>query len=137
MGTRAMYTFKGQDSFEGTHNVYKHWDGYPSHALMAIEAAKEKAWALPRFEADEFAASFVAANKDGGGNIRLMESGEWKDVAPQDLEYRYEIWHEGAEKDVRVAVFAITFDATDAWQETQLFRGSLKKALAKFSTKAA
>jgi hypothetical protein len=60
MSTRACYTFRSdQESF----HVYKHSDGYPSGAAEWIEAALQYAWPLPRFEADEFAAAFVAANK--------------------------------------------------------------------------
>jgi hypothetical protein len=42
--------------------VYKHSDGYPDGAVCWITKALEHAWPLPRFEADEFAAAFVAAN---------------------------------------------------------------------------
>jgi hypothetical protein len=65
MSTRAMYTFiepDHKDAKRGFH-VYKHHDGYPSGAAEAIEAAQEYAWQLGRFEADEFAAAFVAGNK--------------------------------------------------------------------------
>jgi hypothetical protein len=43
--------------------IYKHSDGYPEGAVCWITRALEFAWPLPRFEADEFAAAFVAANK--------------------------------------------------------------------------
>lgn len=70
MGTRAVYFFE-DDS--GMYGVYKHYDGYPQGAASHIEAAKDWAWDLPRFEADEFASAFVAANKNkGGGEIRLI-----------------------------------------------------------------
>jgi hypothetical protein len=136
MSTRAMYTFRSADGSE-EHHVYVHSDGYPTGAAEKIVAALEYAWPLPRYEADEFAAAFVAANKshyinqelellrqletlgdvrpmtakvgaeisilrkrladvrryhkDGfsGGGVRLMPSGKFEDVAPQDLEYRY------------------------------------------------
>ena len=72
MGTRAIYIF--EDEHEEVH-VYKHYDNYPQGAVDFIENAKEFAWELPRFEADEFAASFVAANKDRkGGGIRLVNA---------------------------------------------------------------
>ena len=75
MGTRALYFFEDSD---GVYGAYKHYDGYPSGAMWFIENAKEYAWALdrcpnPRFEADDFAAGFVAANKaKGGGEVRLL-----------------------------------------------------------------
>ena len=67
MSTRACYRFisdEGPTGWPGPITVYKHSDGYPSGAAEWIEAAKEYAWPLPRFEHDEFAAAFVAANKN-------------------------------------------------------------------------
>lgn len=70
MGTRAIYKF--EDSNDECF-VYKHYDNYPQGAVHFIEAAKGFAWDLPRFEADEFAAAFVAANKNKkGGEVRLL-----------------------------------------------------------------
>lgn len=72
MSTNAVYFFDDR----GTTNicaVYKHYDNYPEGAASHIEAAKDYAWTLPRFEADEFASAFVAANKNkDGGEIRLV-----------------------------------------------------------------
>jgi hypothetical protein len=70
MGTRGIFIFEdGHDEVA----VYKHYDSYPSGAAQFIEAAKAHAWRLPRFEADEFGAAFVAANKcQEGGGIRLI-----------------------------------------------------------------
>lgn len=112
MGTRAVYTFK--DSYN-THHVYKHYDGYPrgegagAGALGAIEAAKEYAWDLPRFEASDFSAAFVAANKDkGGGNVYLTDGYEYHG----DLEYRYEI--EKQDNKLLVKVFKVEgYDDSD------------------------
>lgn len=91
MSTRAVYTFKDEyDSF----SVYKHYDGYPAGqgagtgAFGFIEAAKEFAWDLPRFEASEFAAAFIAANKNkAGGDLYVTEGPEYH----ADLSYKYEI----------------------------------------------
>lgn len=72
MGTRAIYIFE-DDNEEVA--AYKHYDGYPQGAADFIEEAKAYAWELPRFEADEFAAAFVAANKDRkGGGVRLIHN---------------------------------------------------------------
>lgn len=60
MSTRAVYSFKDSD---GTYHVYKHHDGYPTGAAQWLARAQTLAWQLPRYEADEFAAAFVAANK--------------------------------------------------------------------------
>ncbi len=60
MSTRGCYTFKDEND---TLHVYRHSDNYPRGAVEAIKAALPFAWELPRFEADEFAAAFVAGNK--------------------------------------------------------------------------
>jgi hypothetical protein len=64
MGTRACYRFIDRPG-EGAEviTIYKHSDGYPEGAVCWITKALDFAWPLPRFEADEFAAAFVAANK--------------------------------------------------------------------------
>ena len=77
MSTNGIYFFKEMfRNDNGTTNicaVYKHYDNYPEGAASHIEAAKDYAWKLPRFEADEFAAAFVAANKNPkGGEVRLI-----------------------------------------------------------------
>ena len=84
MSTRAVYTFIDEDNH---HHVYKHHDGYPSGAIEFILKALDKSWPLPRFEADEFAASFIAANKGSAGGVRLTTGPS----AHGDLSYRYEI----------------------------------------------
>jgi len=95
MGTRAVYTFIDQD---GRHSVYKHWDGYPTTACQFIANALPLAWPLPRFEPDEFAAAFVAANKQQPGNVRLTTGPE----AHGDLAYTYEIRCKGGRLHVRI-----------------------------------
>jgi hypothetical protein len=84
MGTRAVYTFK--DDYNEFH-VYKHWDGYPSGAAEFLVKTIEKSFGLRRYEADEFAAAFIAANKTEGGDIRLTH--HYEDHG--DLSYRYEL----------------------------------------------
>lgn len=76
MSTRAMYTFIGDKSGRSREqfHVYKHHDGYPingtSGAVFWLKAALDYAWPLPRYEADDFAAAFVAANKSSGESLR-------------------------------------------------------------------
>ena len=84
MSTRAIYTFNDE---WGQHFVYKHMDNDPKSAAEFIRNALNQSLDLPSFEADEFAAAFVAANKRGAGDIRLAKSGE----GGGDLAYRYEI----------------------------------------------
>lgn len=106
MSTRAVYTFI--DSTD-TFHVYKHHDGYPAWAAKSIEKAKDKAWEFPRFEADEFAASFVAANKDGEGGVRIAHNFE-----QGDLEYRYEI---KSNEKTEPVVTAFERTTGDKWKE--------------------
>lgn len=82
MSTRATYEFRDE---RGTHTVYRHHDGYPEGGLQWIANALPFAWELPRFEADDFAAAFVAGNKSGGGGVRLTAGRD----AHGDTEYHY------------------------------------------------
>jgi len=83
MATRAVYSF--QDQYN-TYHVYKHWDGYPEGALEFIAAALPYAWPLPRYEAADFAAAFIAANKKPeGGDVYMTD--HWEKHS--DIEYRY------------------------------------------------
>lgn len=84
MGTRAVFTFKDDMN---TFSVYKHWDGYPSGAAGFLTMAIKMAWELPRFEACDFAAAFIAANKSGGGDVYFTTSAD----DHGDLSYVYHI----------------------------------------------
>jgi hypothetical protein len=111
MSTRAVYTFIGDGE---SHHVYKHHDGYPSGAAEWITNALGNAWKLPRYEADEFAASFVAANKSCQGGVRLTRGYE----SHGDLEYRYEIRAKNG------VIHVTAFDVSGrTW--AQIFAGSL------------
>lgn len=110
MSTRALFSFKDSDSLI---TVYKHYDGYPEKrgAYGFIARAVSFAWELPRFEADDFAAAFVAANKkQGGGDIRLLNA----DTTNGDvlgIEYEYTIT---AEND------CLRVDCRDLWNSENL-----------------
>lgn len=101
MSTRAVYTFIDKhDKF----HVYKHWDNYPEHeeakdvgAYAFIRQAKALAWDLPRFEASEFGAAFIATHKKEGGGVYLTKG--WKYHG--DLSYRYEIRAVGDKLEVK------------------------------------
>ena len=124
MSTRAVFTFTSGDE---TYHVYKHHDGYPSGAFEALEMAKGNAWQLNRFEPDEFAAAFVAANKSGPGGVRLLKSGTWKKVSPVDIEYHYTV---KAMPNGHVHVFVECVDHdydTGKWTVSPLFDTPLKK----------
>lgn len=85
MSTRAMYTFFDETIKSGYH-VYKHHDGYPTGAAEHIERARPHAWPLGRFEADEFAAAFVAGNKSPYINqeLELLRKLEAHAIHPVD-----------------------------------------------------
>lgn len=71
-------------------SLYRHCDGYPDseHGVLAsIAAAFPISWPRGRFEANEFAASLIAAWKDAPGNIRLSPGAG----AHGDIEFYYEI----------------------------------------------
>ena len=103
MSTQAIYTFVDPESGDEV-SVFKHWDGYPQGAATFLQRAKELAWPLPRFEADEFAAAFVAANKTREGDCRLMAdpSQDWY----VDYKYRIGFAHGG----LVVEIFERTWD---------------------------
>jgi len=122
MSTRAVYTFKDQDD---TFHIYKHHDGYPTGAAEWIANAIPKAWALPRFEAAEFAAAFVAGNKERGGGVYLTT--DWQ--VHGDLDYRYEITTAGG--DLQVTAFK------KVWGETSdTYTGIFLGTLADFQSRA-
>ena len=110
MSTRACYTFIDSDN---TFHVYKHHDGYPSGAAEFIKLAIAKAWKLPRFEAADFGAAFVAANKDGGGGVYLTS--HYRNHG--DLEYRYEIGNDGTPGDFTPIVRAYRAQAGRKWKK--------------------
>jgi len=91
MSTRAVYTFIDPELPQNTYHVYKHHDGYPTGAAIAIANAQPYAWPLGRFEADEFAAAFVAGNKSSYMReeleiLRKLEAGD-------DVELRDRLEH--------------------------------------------
>ena len=112
MSTRAVYTFTGS---QGDFHVYKHHDGYPyvsdgvseGGGLIWIKKAKALAWVLPKFEADEFAAAFVAANKTkpNRGDVHLTED----PLSHADAEYWYKIKKATPALDVWVDVYQANY----------------------------
>jgi hypothetical protein len=85
MSTHALFVFRDQ---QGVYGVWKHCDGYPSGGLEAIRSAVPFAWELPRFEADEFAAAFVVANRSSKGEVRLVDLMTGNRL---DHQYRYDV----------------------------------------------
>lgn len=132
MSTRAVYTFK--DRYETIH-VYKHHDGYPAGGISWIANALPYAWELPRFEASDFSAAFVAANKDAvGGGVRLTMEKEASDVAG-DAEYHYIV--SCVDNTLDVQVYEVNWWSNDPKERTQklIFKGPLSKAIRIFNAK--
>jgi len=121
MGTRAVYTFIGEAE---RHSVYKHWDGCPRWGCQFIANALALAWPLSRFEADEFAAAFVAANKKQAGDVRLTSGPE----AHGDLSYTYEIRCESGRLHVRIDRVGSLAPGFGEAPHRPLFEGSLEDA---------
>jgi hypothetical protein len=139
MSTRSIWTFIDKSwEPEREYHVYKHYDGYPAGASAFVinVLLSELAWRWPRFEADEFAAAFIAANKVRQGDIRLCKSRtDFTDVG-----YGYTLWvdYQSAEPLVgrSAGTLMIEVAATDYWDDTfsekVLYTGSVMGFLAEF-----
>ena len=114
MSTRAVITFK--DTFtQERHSVYQHCGGYPSGVLVGLQQAETLAWPLPRFEANDFAAAYVAANKTGGGGIRLCKS----PASVGDAAFRYSVTFRAGSLQI------IIYTATTTGQWVACWKGDL------------
>jgi hypothetical protein len=128
MGTRAVFDFRDNMNEKGF-CVYKHWDGYPEGAADVLTKTLANAWDLPRYENDEFAASFIAANKDKAGDIRMTNAPE----NHTDIEYVYEIFQA---KNGQMVIRAYSVDYWSAYEKKkdEIFYGRLKDFVAKYGT---
>jgi hypothetical protein len=117
MSTRAIYSFRDQSD---TYHVYVHYDGYPSGAAAYFKRWLDSglSWELPRFEADEAAAGFVAANKTGQGGVRLVKNR----TDCVDVEYGYRIYQDD---DNRLCVQCVTANYWDSIYEEVIFDGDM------------
>lgn len=129
MSTRACYGFR--DS-HGIHHVYVHHDGYPEGAVEKFKdtLASRVIWKLPRFEADEFAAGFVAVNKTSDGSVRLTHGPEQH----SDIEYYY-IVYQPASGPLYVEAYDVPFDNFAG--KKLIFKGELSEFIRKASKLAA
>jgi len=84
LSTRATYEFIDEHN---RFTVYKHHDGDPSGGVSFIAEARKLAWELPRFEASDFGAAFIAVNKVSGGGVRLTVNRDYQ----ADTDYHYEV----------------------------------------------
>lgn len=125
MGMRALFSFYDRSGNINPVNVFMHHDGDPEGAIEALINAKALAWDFPRFEPDEFAAAFIAANKNRAGNFRIMPYGDPKVIAPRfcsDIAFRYEM---GPCLTTSPWVSGYAVRAFAQYSETHLFSGSL------------
>jgi hypothetical protein len=92
MGTRCCITFVDERNRKGLH-VFRHWDGYPEAVIPDLVEAfvKDKTWDLPRYEADEAAAGFIATHKNRGGNYRIQRT--WNESC--DIEWHFVVMRQG------------------------------------------
>lgn len=104
MGTRCVVTFKDERGEQRFFSVYKHWDGNPFNIFELLHKAKDYAWKLPRFEADEFACAFIVAAKQGSGDVYLTTCAD----DHGDLSYSYYV----SAKDGKL--FVTAYDYTGA-----------------------
>jgi hypothetical protein len=129
MSTRALYAFIDHND---VYHVYKHCDGYPSGAIQWIEQSLSLAWTLPRFEADEFAAAFISANKDREGGVYVSKGNNG------GLDYRYEIRrNRNTPTELEITIFKFTYnkegeidrlyDNYKGERQTQIFKGNLQE----------
>jgi hypothetical protein len=119
MGTRAVFTFK--DDY-GSHAVYKHWDGYPESAVECLTKAIPFSWGLDRYEACDFSAAFVAANKQKGGDVYLTTSAE----DHCDLSYHYELTSAKTNGQLIIRALKVEYECITDIAFKEIFYGRLK-----------
>jgi hypothetical protein len=124
MATRSVFTFR--DNL-GSYSVYKHWDGYPEGAAEFLTKSIGYAWKLPRYEASDFAAAFVSANKgSGGGDVYLTTNHE----AHGDIDYVYVV----SSSDRNGQLIVRVYEVNDKLEE--IFYGRLKDFVDKYGDKS-
>lgn len=128
MSTRATYEFRDG---RGAHTVYQHHDGYPAGGLQWIANAIPLAWPLPRFEADEFAASFIAGNKDRGGSVRLTRGRD----AHGDTQFHYVVSMK--DRRLHIEIFAVDYTGAGRSDWRLLEEGGLHELLEKHAPEMA
>lgn len=125
MSTRATYEFI--DRFDNL-TVYKHHDGYPEWALLFIHRGLQYAWPLPRFEASDFSAAFIAANKKEGGGVRCTTG---RDAHP-DTVYHYVVKAAELGTDLFVEIHTAEYDDNDRRTWRLMDRGLLSDLISKY-----
>jgi len=107
MSTSALFVFRSENHHgKEVVAIHRHGDGYPFDSILAIRAAVDLSWPAKartrtrvagRYEASEFAASFIAANKTGPGGFYIVDAD-----ADSFQNYVYLVTHSDGELQVRV-----------------------------------
>lgn len=105
MSTRCNVVVK--DEYQSI-QLYKHYDGYPENMLPLIQKSTALAWDLPRFEADDFAAAFVATAKTGSGDVYIDGDHQGQESLHGDIDYLY-IVKQGAEGVPMIEVYELHY----------------------------
>lgn len=120
---QAVYTFKDGAT---EYHIFRHRVGDGVTVWGRLVDAAARAYPSPRFDPAEFAAALIGVCKATPGDVRLLPSGEWRQVAPSETRQRYVITMSGEGK-LNIQAFAVHWDfGTDAWYERELFNGGLE-----------
>lgn len=128
MTTRAVYTVK--DAEGDKFAVYCHYDGYPEGAAAFIDKAREFAFPGARFQAMDFAAALIAANKTPGGGGVYCTKGH---LAHADLDYDYVISHRHGS--VNVTAYRYEWNTKQGGSRVKFFSGSLHAFVSQYAEK--
>lgn len=118
MSTQGLFSFvAGNETF----NVLTTQGGsYPKAAVRKLQKTLPLAWPPPLFEPGEFAAAFVAGNKMGPGEVRILSNDDALQAVFGSVAYRYVIEYAGIE------LFVTCFGHPAG---VELFAGSVDKFL--------
>lgn len=119
MSTRAVLTI--EDRAGNSFSVYNHSDGYPEGIALKLVETLQFAWPLPRFEAMDWTAAFITANKPVGGGGVYCTTGA---ADHADLDYVYRI---GMAKNGQLIVECISII-----ENKVLFYGRIKDFVGQF-----
>ena len=124
---QGVFTFK--DRMGQEIHIYRSRNAYPVNVYELIRHAYCYAWPLPRFEPGDIAAGLVRHCKDSAikGDVKILPSGSWMLVAPQESRYRYVVTHaDPADTELTVQCFTVYWDDVSGhWCEREIFSGLL------------
>ena len=127
MATRSTLRVSDQDD---CFDIYRHFDGYPDGdcgVIHDIKAAMGLAWALPRFEARDFAAAVVATMKTGAGSVYLTKNAD----RHIDRAYHYDV--RCAEQALQIVVHETSYRVNGI---VPIFHGTIDEAVKHFDAES-